>query len=282
MLLMADWIELFSSETAATIEGLTGQRPEISLKSKESAADASSVVAPIAIIEVSGSGELNGKAAAAIPPMIGTALSDMMLGGEGESKEDMDEGDMDAVKEIVSNIFGALSTTMKAQKDFPEISFKTEEIIFYKDGESVALSGYKTLLSFQFSLGIINGVFMILLDDELSKLVEDSSNDSKPTNEESSVSAEMQDIDIKNINLILDVKLPLKVRIGSKKMLLKDVLAMDIGSVVELDQLANDPLEVLVDDKVVAYGEVVIVDGNFGVQITHIGSKRETLEKLKG
>ena len=279
---MADWIELFSSETAATIEGLTGQRPEISLKSKESAADASSVVAPIAIIEVSGSGELNGKAAAAIPPMIGTALSDMMLGGEGESKEDMDEGDMDAVKEIVSNIFGALSTTMKAQKDFPEISFKTEEIIFYKDGESVALSGYKTLLSFQFSLGIINGVFMILLDDELSKLVEDSSNDSKPTNEESSVSAEMQDIDIKNINLILDVKLPLKVRIGSKKMLLKDVLAMDIGSVVELDQLANDPLEVLVDDKVVAYGEVVIVDGNFGVQITHIGSKRETLEKLKG
>ena len=279
---MADWIELFSSETAATIEGLTGQRPEVSLKSKESAADASSVVAPIAIIEVSGSGELNGKAAAAIPPMIDTALSDMMLGGEGESKEDMDEGDMDAVKEIVSNIFGALSTTMKAQKDFPEISFKTEEIIFYKDGESVALSGYKTLLSFQFSLGIINGVFMILLDDELSKLVEDSSNDSKPTNEESSVSAEMQDIDIKNINLILDVKLPLKVRIGSKKMLLKDVLAMDIGSVVELDQLANDPLEVLVDDKVVAYGEVVIVDGNFGVQITHIGSKRETLEKLKG
>ena len=88
--------------------------------------------------------------------------------------------------------------------------------------------------------------------------------------------------EMKNIELIKDVKLPMRVRIGSKRMLLKDVLAMDIGSVVELDQLANDPLEVLVDDKVVAYGEVVIVDGNFGVQITHIGSKRETLEKLKG
>jgi len=279
---MADWIELFSSETTATIEGLTGQRPEVSLKSKESAADTSSIVAPIAIIEVNASGELNGKAAVAIPPMIGTALSDMMLGGEGESKEDMDEGDMDAVKEIVSNIFGALSTTMKAQKDFPEISFKTEAITFYKDGEQVALSGYKTLLSFQFSLGIINGIFMILLDDELSKLVEEPSNDSKSVNEEAPIPTEIHDIDMKNINLILDVKLPLKVRIGSKRMLLKDVLAMDIGSVVELDQLANDPLEVLVDDKVVAYGEVVIVDGNFGVQITHIGSKRETLEKLKG
>jgi len=64
-------------------------------------------------------------------------------------------------------------------------------------------------------------------------------------------------------------------------MLLKDVLNMDIGSVIELNQLANDPLEILVGDKVVAMGEVVIVDGNFGVQITKIGTKRERLEKLR-
>ena len=56
---------------------------------------------------------------------------------------------------------------------------------------------------------------------------------------------------------------------------------MDIGSVVELNQLANDPLEILVGDKVIAMGEVVIVDGNFGVQITEIGTKRERLEKLR-
>jgi flagellar motor switch protein FliN/FliY len=64
-------------------------------------------------------------------------------------------------------------------------------------------------------------------------------------------------------------------------MLLKDVLSMDIGSVIELDQLANDPLEILVGDKVIALGEVVIIDGNFGVQISDIGSKRERLEKLR-
>ena len=279
---MADWVELFSSEAAATVEGLTGQRPEVSFKNKESAADASSVVSPMAIIEAEASEDLSGKVVVAMPPVIGTALSDMMLGGEGESKDDMDEGDMDAVKEIVSNIFGALSTTMKAQKEFPNVSFKVGDIKFYKEGEDIALSGYKTLLSFQFSLGIINGNFMVLLDDGLSKLVEDDTGQNQTSNEQANTSTEIHDIDMKNINLVLDVKMPLKVRIGSKKMLLKDVLAMDIGSVVELDQLANDPLEVLVDDKVVAYGEVVIVDGNFGVQITHIGSKRETLEKLKG
>jgi flagellar motor switch protein FliN len=84
-----------------------------------------------------------------------------------------------------------------------------------------------------------------------------------------------------NISLIMDVKLPVKVRIGKKKMLLKDVLNMDIGSVIELNQLANDPLEILVDNHVIAEGEVVIVDGNFGVQITAIGSKKERLNKLK-
>jgi flagellar motor switch protein FliN/FliY len=56
---------------------------------------------------------------------------------------------------------------------------------------------------------------------------------------------------------------------------------MDIGSVIELNQLANDPLEILVDDHVIAEGEVVIVDGNFGVQITTIGTKRERLNQLK-
>ncbi len=91
----------------------------------------------------------------------------------------------------------------------------------------------------------------------------------------------LTEAEVKNINLIKDVTLPIRVRIGSKKMLLKDVLSMDIGSVIELDQLANDPLEVLVGDKVIAMGEVVIIDGNFGIQIGEIGTKRERLEKLR-
>jgi flagellar motor switch protein FliN/FliY len=87
--------------------------------------------------------------------------------------------------------------------------------------------------------------------------------------------------EINNISLIMDVKLPVRVRIGKKKMLLKDVLNMDIGSVVELNQLANDPLDILVDNHIIAQGEVVIVDGNFGIQVTTIGTKKERLNQLK-
>ncbi len=289
---MAEWIELLARETAATIEGLTGQRPEVSFKNQEEITDISNVIAPMSIVYIEVSGELEGKMAVAVSPMIGTALSDMMLGGEGESKEEMDSDNLDAVKEIVSNIFGGLSTAMKAQKEFPDLTFSVTDIHFFKEGEDIDLSGYSTLLAYSFSLGVINGIFMTLLDENLTKLVEsqegelrESTASQAPADAPSTVHSTAQASehgDMKNIGLILDVKLPLRVRIGSKKMLLKDVLSMDIGSVIELDQLANDPLEILVDDKVVAYGEVVIVDGNFGVQITHIGSKRERLEKLKG
>ncbi len=288
---MADWIGLLASETAATIEGLTGQRPEVTFKNREEVTDISNVIAPMSIVTIEASGDISGRLAVAISPMIGTALSDMMLGGEGESKHEMDPDDLDAVKEIVSNIFGGLSTAMKAQKEFPDLTFSVSDIHFYKDGEDIDLSGYSTLLAYTFSLGVINGIFMTLLDENLTSLVDagetqsvkaSSDSSGEPAASEASVHAAAEHPEMKNIGLILDVKLPLRVRIGSKKMLLKDVLSMDIGSVIELDQLANDPLEILVDDKVVAYGEVVIVDGNFGVQITHIGTKRERLEKLKG
>ena len=71
-------------------------------------------------------------------------------------------------------------------------------------------------------------------------------------------SSTLSNEDIKNISLVMDVQLPVRVRIGSKRMLLKDVLSMDIGSVIELNQLANEPLEILIGDKHIAMGEVVI------------------------
>ena len=288
---MADWIELLAKETAATIEGLTGQRPEVTFKDREEIT-VSNILAPMAVVRIGVTGDLTGELAVVISPTLGTALSDMMLGGEGESKAEMDDDDLDAVKEIVSNIFGALSTAMKAQKEFPALTFEVKEIRFYPEGEDIDLGDYKTLLAYNFSLGIVNGIFMTLLDENLDSLIseEDTSAPSDTPAADAGGGSDaahahpaphIDEGEMKNIGLILDVKLPLRVRIGSKKMLLKDVLSMDIGSIIELDQLANDPLQILVDDKVIAYGEVVIVDGNFGVQITHIGSKRDRLETLK-
>ena len=102
-------------------------------------------------------------------------------------------------------------------------------------------------------------------------------------NEVTSQTAKSQELksEIKNLEMLLDIKLQLRVRIGSKIMLLKDVIGMDIGSIVELNQLAKEPLDILIEDKKIGEGEVVIVDGNFGIQITSIGSREERLNSLK-
>ncbi|MBU5307823.1 FliM/FliN family flagellar motor switch protein [Clostridioides mangenotii] len=80
------------------------------------------------------------------------------------------------------------------------------------------------------------------------------------------------DVDFINENLsrILDVNLELSVIIGRTRMKLKEILSLQKGSLIELDALVDQDVEILIDDKVFAYGKVVVVDLNFGVKITNI------------
>jgi flagellar motor switch protein FliN len=73
-----------------------------------------------------------------------------------------------------------------------------------------------------------------------------------------------------SLNVILDVELPLVVRLGEAEMLLEDLLRLRPGSVIELNKQVNEPAEILVNDKVVAYGEVVVLQENFGVRISRL------------
>lgn len=70
--------------------------------------------------------------------------------------------------------------------------------------------------------------------------------------------------------LLLGVKLPIRVLLGRTQLCLKDVAQLGNGSVVELDCCPSDPVEVIVNDKVIAHGEVVVIGGNYGVRITRI------------
>ncbi|MFN8179548.1 MAG: flagellar motor switch protein FliN [bacterium] len=81
----------------------------------------------------------------------------------------------------------------------------------------------------------------------------------------------------RNLEHLLDVRLPLTIRLGSTRMSLDDVLRLAPGSVVELDRSEDEPLEVLANGRVIARGEVVVVDERFGLRITEIGSAEERL-----
>ena len=84
-----------------------------------------------------------------------------------------------------------------------------------------------------------------------------------------------------NIDLILDVPLEISVVLGRTKKSIKDILSLGTGSLIELEKLAEEPVEILVNGKNIAYGEVVVVDENFGVRITSIASNSERIKSLK-
>lgn len=86
---------------------------------------------------------------------------------------------------------------------------------------------------------------------------------------------------IKNIDLIMDVPLDISVVLGRTKMSIEDILNLGAGSLIELQKLAEEPVEILVNGKQIALGEVVVVDENFGVRITSIVSGTERLKTLK-
>ncbi len=83
-----------------------------------------------------------------------------------------------------------------------------------------------------------------------------------------------------NIDLLLDVELPISVSFGHSEMQLKDVLKLGAGSVIELDKSVNDPVTIVVNHKPIAKGEVVMVDGNYGVRILEVESTADRIRSL--
>jgi flagellar motor switch protein FliN/FliY len=274
--MIKDFLDLLQKDIVSTIEGLIGIAPNVTLK--DSSNEISNLIPPYAQIEVEVSGDASGKMIFLIPAKSATALGDLMLAGEGEEKEEMNDDDLDAIKEIVSNILGSFSTALSAQADALNLSFSVLSATF-KDSGDWDSNSFKAV--FDFNINDKDYDWIVLFDNDLyNKLNTSSENKTPVANKEEAQHLDIDNEEIKNLKLLLDVKLNIRVRIGTKKMLLKDVINMDIGSIVELNQLANEPLDILVDDKKIAEGEVVIVDGNFGVQITSIGTKKERMQTL--
>ncbi len=86
---------------------------------------------------------------------------------------------------------------------------------------------------------------------------------------------------IQNLDFILDIPLKVTVELGRTSVLIKDLLQLGQGSVLELNKLAGEPLEILVNGKLVAKGEVVVVNEKFGIRLTDIISPIERIESLR-
>ncbi|MDD2897288.1 MAG: flagellar motor switch protein FliN [Desulfuromonadaceae bacterium] len=87
-------------------------------------------------------------------------------------------------------------------------------------------------------------------------------------------------LDKKNLDFILDIPLQVTVELGRTKLLVKDILQLNQGAVVELTKLAGEPLDIFVNSKLVARGEAVVVNEKFGVRLVDIVTPNERVEKI--
>jgi len=102
------------------------------------------------------------------------------------------------------------------------------------------------------------------------------------TNLEDSLSFDTHEEDSKNkIDLLLDLPIKVAIELGRTKMFIKDILELDRGSIVEFGKLAGEPVDLLINDRKMAEGEVVVIDKHFGIRITSIVDSNELKYKVQ-
>lgn len=278
---MNDFIELFIQEMVATIDGMMGRTAVVTHTGDTEVSD-SLLGTPFGkvVVDVSLGASQVSTLCFIMPENLATALPDLMMGGEGDTGKDMmDDDDKDGLKEVFQSITGALATALGGHEKLPHFSFAIADVSNVESEGS--LSDFDTASRFDVGIDSVKSeLIMLTKNDLLTHVPKDLKAPASSAGGSKDVS--LSDKEMRNIGMLLDIGLSVKVRIGQKRMLLKDVISMDIGSVVELNQLASDPLEILVNDKIIGKGEVVVVDGNFAIQITEIGTKKERLESLRG
>ncbi len=216
-----------------------------------------------------------------------------MLQGFSDQLEEIEESTIDANKEFTQNLMDSLKSEFVTSHNI-KFNFDITDISIVDINNDI-FSIYNKFTTFSFSDNIV----YFLMNEESNDLLHSqkqkeeikspSSQNNNNTSNESYV-VEIEDCDgrktifkeeLDNLKIILNVELKLTVRIGTKIMLLKDIVNIDIGTTVELEQLASEPLDLLINGVKIAEGEVVVVEGKFGIQIVNINSKVERLSKLK-
>lgn len=235
-------------------------------------------------------------------------IANLMMGGDGLNlSPDMDELTMSAISEAMNQMIGFSATSLSQIFERTiEISPPQVQLISTEDDVShldVDISEQVVVISFLLQIGdLIESQIMLVISLDIAKehvkyLIQDTAQEldslapePKPQNnvdQNALVSQEANAldqgtmlIDSGNLDLILDVPLRLSVILGRTRRCIADILKMNHGTIIELERLENEPVDILVNEKLIARGEVVVVKEYFGVRITEILSTENRLKNL--
>ena len=225
-----------------------------------------------------------------IPTLTATKFEYLMLGGMGDLKEHLDDEVTDAINEIVSNICGSFCTSVNAQ-GLNDIGSIKSEVKNSAIVEGASLSNKQNIYVMTLSLDndklaviiSFDGIVLPFFSSITGVVSSDSEikNEITPIQNNSSNTIISNNVQLpKNLELLYNIKLKLSVRLGTKVVLLKDILRWDVGEIIELEQMVNEPLEILVNGVQIGVGEAVIVEGKFGLKIKKIGHEDFRLNQI--
>ncbi|UJF27113.1 flagellar motor switch phosphatase FliY [Planococcus sp. 107-1] len=234
--------------------------------------------------------------------------------------EDM-EKQFQMLQEMITAMFASVTQSMEAvleqdisyslsgmdvvekQKDFPVSKF-TQEEWFVEAGFQVKVGSLnKADFHLCIPVQLAKQLVGILTNDIQEEYVEEpqqmqfesnnqtqSTSKLRRTNEEPNIqSVQFSSFDEtasvqsepNNLNMLLDIPLQVTVELGRTKRMVKEILSVSHGSIIELDKLAGEPVDILINNKLIAVGEVVVIDENFGVRVTDILSTADRISKLR-
>jgi flagellar motor switch protein FliN/FliY len=231
-----------------------------------------------------------------LPLKEGTMLVDLMLGGEGTPAEDLVGDSKDALAETFNQVMGSANQTLSdlAGETFAianvEILAVAPEAIAFAEHMGQGVFQDLALPTSQDGLSTtIHLLFPELLLQQLKRklgLMEVQAAPSPVAMEAPAAPSRQAPVasgpmtDAGNLDLLLDIQLPVVVRMGQTEMQMGELLKLTPGSILELNRSADAPVELLVNGKLIAKGEVVVVDGNFAFRITEIDSRAARIRSL--
>lgn len=243
------------------------------------------------------------------------AIADLMMGNDGSNLEDKEftELELSAVSEAMNQMIGSASTAMATMFD-RRVDISPPDVTMWENTTQAALeitdeNQMVCMTAFHLSVeGLIESEIMQILPlDTVTEIVDIMIGDTaevvhgrekmvvQPIEEvreevEETVAIqqpkfqELEKDNLKNsprnLDLIMDVPLDFSVVLGKSQKTIKDILSLSTGSVVELDKMTDEPLEIYVNGKLIAEGEVVVINESFGIRITNILSKEQRVRHL--
>jgi len=258
---------------------------------------------PAIVVEVEYSGGLKGPTYVIFLKEHGAMIADLMMGGDGTSPpEEINELYLGALGEALGQMTDAAAASLSSSlgKTITVNQPKIKIVDFQKgipEDLSVLKENKVVKIDYNLTLGDLSkGKLIQLLPQQIAKPIVSYVLGEAKLKEEAPLPAftpgvhPVQFARLKpaevtqvpaNLKLLMDVPMNVSVEIGRKKMMLKNILDLGTGSIVELEKMANEPVDILVNGKLIAKGKVVVIDDNFGVRISEIITPEERIEYLR-